>query len=174
MGKFSVKNRVEDLLLCRLQNNSSNINNECYVKVRIIKELRKKFKPKGETVNSKERFDGIKIEGLRFRRISSFKFITEKPICANKIDNISFKGIYDFLENLRSIHKQNYKIELMTIFDVKRYVKIDSSRIFLGTSEGRVVMLYNENGKIAHGFITESTIKKFRNNIFFHLMLLKK
>jgi hypothetical protein len=50
----------------------------------------------------------------------------------------------------------------------------DKNKIYLGIVEGKLSMMYQENGVFQYTQISSHTLKKFKNDIFFHVMLEKK
>jgi hypothetical protein len=50
----------------------------------------------------------------------------------------------------------------------------DKNKIFLGTVEGNLSMIYEENGVLQSTRISFDTLKKFKDDIVFHVVLEKR
>jgi hypothetical protein len=121
------------------------------------------------------------IKGVRFIHLGNngTYYLSVPPIPLKTIEPLSAAGIKNLLFQ---IEEKNHRYRA----DFIRFTRIrplgldkiidfaDKNRIYLGTVEGKLSMIYQENGVFLYTRISSSTLKKFRNDIFFHVMLEKK
>lgn len=121
------------------------------------------------------------IKGVRFiHLVGSVKYYLSKPpVPLKTIEPLSIAGIKNFLYQ---IEKENRRFRA----DFIRFSQIrplgldkiidfaDKDRIYLGTVEGKLSLIYRENGVLQYTEISSQTLKKFKEDIFFHVILEKK
>jgi hypothetical protein len=121
------------------------------------------------------------VKGMRFIHLAGNGkyYLSEPPVPLKTIEPLSITGIKNLLYE---IEKEN------SLFgaDFIRFTQIqplgldkiidftDKNRIYLGIVEGKLSMIYRENGVFQYTKISSHTLKKFKNDIFFHVMLEKK
>ena len=123
----------------------------------------------------------IIIKGVRFIHLAGKGkyYLSEPPVPLKTIEPLSIAGIKNLLyeiekENSRFsadfIHfSQIHPLGLDKIIDFT-----NKNRIYLGIVEGKLSMIYRENSVFQYTPISSHTLKKFKNDIFFHVMLEKK
>jgi hypothetical protein len=121
------------------------------------------------------------VKGLRFIHLAGNGkyYLSEPPVPLKTIEPLSIAGIKNLLyqieeENLR------YRADFIRFSQI-RPLGLDKiidftgkNRIYLGTVAGKLSMIYRENNVFQYTQISSSTLKKFRNDIFFHVMLEKR
>ncbi len=123
----------------------------------------------------------LMVKGLRFIHLAgnSKYYLSEPPVPLKTIESLSTAGIKNLLYEIEKedprfsadfIHfTQIHPLGLDKIIDFT-----DKNRIYLGIVEGKLSMIYQENGVFQYTQISSHTLKKFKNDIFFHVMLEKK
>lgn len=121
------------------------------------------------------------VKGLRFIHLvdSGKYYLSEPPVPLKTIEPLSIAGIKNLLYE---IEKENPRFSADFIgFSQIRSLGLDKiidftnkNRIYLGIVEGKLSMIYRENGVFQYTRVSSHTLKKFKNDIFFHVMLEKK
>jgi hypothetical protein len=123
----------------------------------------------------------LMVKGLRFVHLvgKSKCYLSEPPVPLKTIEPLSIARIKNLLYE---IEKENPRFSA----DFIRFTQIrslgldkiidftDKNRIYLGIVEGKLSMIYQENGVFQYTQISSHTLKKFKDDIFFHVMLEKK
>jgi len=171
ISEYLVIERSDNVILCKSKKKFKLLNKRCYVKAEqngIIEET-KKLIGNQNLKSYKKQFEYVK--GIEFKRIADNVFVTLDPISVSIIMNLTYKGLKRYVKSFQTECKTGYSVEMLSTMEIERYIDLKKGKILLGTSEGRVVMVYKTNGKMRSSFITESTIRKFSENIFFPLIL---
>ncbi len=123
----------------------------------------------------------LMVKGLRFVHLAGKGeyYLSEPPVPLRTIEPLSIAGIKNLLYE---IEKENPRFSADFIgFSQIRSLGLDKiidftdkNRIYLGIVEGKLSMIYRENGVFQYTQISSHTLKKFKNDIFFHVMLEKK
>jgi hypothetical protein len=123
----------------------------------------------------------LMIKGLRFIHLAGNGkyYLSEPPVPLKTIEPLSIAGIKNLLYE---IEKENPRFSA----DFVRFSQIhplgldkiidfsDKNRIYLGIVEGKLSMISRENGVFQYTLISSHTLKKFKNDIFLHVMLENK
>jgi hypothetical protein len=123
----------------------------------------------------------LMVKGLRFiHQAGSGKYyLSEQPVPLVTIQPLSITGIKNLLYE---IEKENPRFSA----DFIRFSQIgplrldkvidfsDKNKIYLGIVEGKLSMIYRENGVFQYTPISSHTLEKFKNDIIFYVMLEKK
>jgi hypothetical protein len=135
----------------------------------------------GQEKSKHKSFAPLIVKGLRFIHLagSGKYYLSEPPVPLKTIESLSIAGIKNLLYE---IEKENPRFSA----DFIRFTQIrplgldkiidftDKNKIYLGIVEGKLSMIYQENGVFQYTRISSYTLKKFKNDIFFHVMLEKK
>lgn len=118
------------------------------------------------------------LKGVRFIHLArnGKYYLSEPPVPLKNIEPLSITGIKNFLYE---IEKENPRFsadfigftQIRTLGLDKIIDFTDKNKIYLGIMEGKLSMIYQENGVFQHTQISSHTLKKFKNDIFFHVML---
>jgi hypothetical protein len=121
------------------------------------------------------------VKGVRFIHLAGKDkyYLSEPPVPLKTIEPLSIAGIKNLLYEIEKENSrfsadfirfnQIYPLGLDKIIDFT-----DKKRIYLGIVEGKLSMIYQENGVFQYTQISSHTLKKFKNDIFFHVMLVKR
>jgi hypothetical protein len=123
----------------------------------------------------------LMVKGLRFIHLagSGKYYLSEPPVPLETIVPLSITGIKNLLYE---IEKENPRFSA----DFIRFSQIgplgldkvidfsDKNKIYLGIVEGKLSMIYRENGVFQYTPISSHTLEKFKNDIIFYVMLEKK
>jgi hypothetical protein len=123
----------------------------------------------------------LMVKGLRFIHLagSGKYYLSEPPVPLETIVPLSITGIKNLLYE---IEKENPRFSA----DFIRFSQIgplgldkvidfsDKNKIYLGIVEGKLSMIYQENGVFQYTRISSHTLEKFKNDIIFYVMLEKK
>lgn len=170
--RYYIVNSLKNMFLCRMDGVDSDLNENCFVKAE-LKKTDKKGLSKKNISYKKDVEKKFSYHGINFIEISEKIIISKEVIPILRIKDISFKSINNFILDIQSKCDKNFRAGLMSLNEIEHFFSVGKNRILLGISEGRIIMIYKEKGKIESASITESTIKKFRENIFFPLILKK-
>jgi hypothetical protein len=123
----------------------------------------------------------LTVRGLRFIHLAGNGqyYLSVPAVPLDTIEPLSIAGIKNLLFE---IEKENPRfsadfirfsqiepLELDKVIDFS-----DKKKIYLGIVEGKLSMIYREEGVFQYTQISSYTLEKFKNDIFFHVMLEKK
>lgn len=174
VGTFKVTDVKDDECLCVIESIRPDIDNSRISRISII--------PAPGQQKSKHKSPPLLIiKGVRFIHLAGNGryYLSEPPVPLKTIEPLSVAGIKNLLYQIEE-ENHSYRADFIRFTQIRPLGldKIldfsDKNRIYLGTVEGKLSMIYQENGVFLYTQISSSTLKKFRNNIFFHVMLEKK
>jgi hypothetical protein len=121
---------------------------------------------------------------LRFKRLTGYDdgkyYLSEKGIHIKTIEPLSITGIKNLLYKIETNVQRQFSANLISFAQIQPLglAKIidfaDKNKIFLGTVEGNLGMIYEENGVLQFTRISSDTLKKFKDDIVFHVILEKR
>jgi hypothetical protein len=174
VGKFKVLEVKDNECLCVIESIAPGIDSSRISKI--------SFTPgPGQEKSKLKVIPPIIIKGVRFIHLvgKDKYYLSKPPVPLKTIEPLSIAGIKNFLyeiekENSRFsadfIHfSQIHSLGLDKIIDFT-----DKNRVYLGIVEGKLSMIFLENGVFQYTQISSHTLKKFKNDIFFHVMLVKR
>jgi len=174
MGTFKVTDVKDDECLCVIESIRPGIDSSRLSRI--------SFTPGPDQQKSKNKsLPPLIVKGLRFIHLADNGnyYLSEPPIPLKTIESLSVAGIKNLLYQIEE-ENHRYRADFIRFTQIRSLGldKIidftDKNRIYLGTVEGKLSMIYQENGVFSYTQISSSTLKKFSNNIFFHVMLEKK
>lgn len=121
---------------------------------------------------------------LRFKQLTGTGdgkyYLSEKAIPIKTIEPMNTTGIKNLLYKIETDVQQQFSANLIGFAQIQplKLAKIidfaDKNKIFLGTVEGNLSMIYEENGVLQFTRISSDTLKKFKDDIVFHVVLEKR
>jgi hypothetical protein len=121
---------------------------------------------------------------LRFKRLTGYNdgkyYLSEKSIPIKTIEPMNTTGIKNLLYKIETDVQQQFSANLIGFAQIQPLglAKIidfaDKNKIFLGTVEGNLSMIYEENSVLQFTRISSDTLKKFEDDIVFHVVLEKR
>ncbi|NIM14023.1 MAG: hypothetical protein GTO45_18410 [Candidatus Aminicenantes bacterium] len=121
---------------------------------------------------------------LRFKRLIDYDdgkyYLSEKAIPIKTIEPMNTTGIKNLLYKIETDVQQQFSANLINFAQIQPLglAKIidfaDKNKIFLGTVEGNLSMIYDENGVLQSTRISSDTLKKFKDDMVFHVVLEKR
>ena len=174
VGTFKVIDVKDDECLCVIESMRPGINTSRISRISFTS-------GPGQRKSKHKSLSPLIIKGVRFIHLggNGTYYLSEPPIPLKTIEPLSAAGIKNLLYQ---IEEKNHRYRA----DFLRFTRIrplgldkiidftDKNKIYLGTVEGKLSMIYQENGVFLYTQISSGTLKKFRNDIFFHVMLEKK
>ncbi len=123
----------------------------------------------------------LMIKGLRFILLADNGkyYLSVPPVPLKTIEPLSIAGIKKLLFEIEKeyprfsadfIHFS--RIETLGLDKVIDFS--DKNRIYLGIVDDKLSMIYRENGVFQFTEISSLTLEKFKNDIFFHVLLVQK
>jgi hypothetical protein len=174
VGTFKVTDVKDDECLCVIESIRPDIDNSRISRI--------SFTPDPALQKSKHKsLPPLIIKGVRFIHLAENGkyYLSESPIPLKTIEPLSVAGIKHLLYQIEE-KNHRYRADFIRFTQIRplgldKIIDFtDKKRIYLGTVEGKLSMIYKENGVFLYTQISSSTLKKFRNDIFFHVMLEKK
>lgn len=174
VGIFKVLEVKDNECLCVIESMSPGIDSSRISKI--------SFTPGPDQEKSKLKvIPPIIVKEVRFTHLvgNDKYYLSLPPVPLITIEPLSIAGIKNFLYE---IEKENSRFSA----DFIRFSQIhplgldkiidftDRNRIYLGIVEGKLSMIFQENGVFQYTQISSHTLKKFKNDIFFHVMLVKR
>jgi hypothetical protein len=173
-GIFKVLEVKDNECLCVIESMAPGIDRSDISKISFIP------RPGQEKSKHKEISPFI-VKGVRFIHLveKGNYYLSEPPVPLKTIEPLSIAGIKNLLYEIEKENpgfsadfigfSQIGPLGLDKIIDFS-----DKNRIYLGIVEGKLSMIYQENGVFQYTQISSHTLKKFKKDIFFHVMLEKK
>ena len=123
----------------------------------------------------------IRVTGISFTQLVTNKkyFLSDQPIPIIKADPLNLSGIKKILFQIEKNTKNAFSADLISFdqiqqFELKKKINFsDKNKIYLGTHDGLLSMIYEQNGIFHHTIISPLTMKKFKNTIYFYIILRK-
>lgn len=123
----------------------------------------------------------FKINGIQFRPLPARPgyFLSAQPVPIKNIEPANLAGIKKLLFTIEGRTNKGYEALLVSLEDVSswnldRIIDFsDKNIIFLGTREGKLGMIYEEQGIFKHAALSANALEKFRDSIHFFIMLRK-
>jgi len=107
-------------------------------------------------------------------------YISEKPVPADFIEPLDLTGIKNVLYAMEEDSHRQFSANLIR-FEQVHPLGLDKiidfsnkDKIFPGTVEGNLSMIYEENGVLRSTRISSETLRKFKNDVFIHVVLERK
>ncbi len=157
-----------------------NINNTRFHRAAFVTTRENRDKKKGATyldltVNHKR---------LRFKRLTAYNhgkyYLSDKAIPMKTIKPTNITGIKNLLFEIEADAQEQFSANLINFAQIQPLglTKIidfaDKNKIFLGTVEGNLSMIFEENGVLQSTRISSAALKKFKDDMVFHVVLEKK
>lgn len=174
VGIFKVLEVKDNECLCVMESIAAGIDSSRISKVSFIP-------APGMETSKQKAIPPLMVKGLRFIHLagSGKYYLSEPPVPLETIEPLSITGIKNLLYE---IEKENPRFSA----DFIRFSQIgplgldkvidfsDKNKIYLGIVEGKLSMIYRENGVFQYTRISSHTLEKFKNDIIFYVMLEKK
>lgn len=175
VGKFKILDISGNKILCECLDHSADVNIGCYIEVGkgpgtirklknppiTTKSLTKSFIPTGI----------IKIRGIRFVEKKSGIFITENPVPASMVPDISFSGIDSFMEKIESKYGKKCEINYLQAGEIKKYFIQREEMIMLGIRNGLPVIVSFSDSEFRENRVSEKILSKLKYEIYIPLKL---
>jgi hypothetical protein len=107
-------------------------------------------------------------------------YISSRPLPASRIEPFDSESIRNFLAQIEQASQNRFQADLVSMeyINLRRLppelISSDKKKIYLGTSEGKLGMIERERSSIRFSPISDSTMKKFKAAIIFHVVLQDK
>ncbi len=170
IGTFRILENTKKMYLCIFEADPKLLDENCFIK--------SFFKTgSGKAVNKKmedttpSALSSLYFSGYKFIRKNRNYYGIEKPFPVSSLKDISYHGINSFISEIRKLAKSRYEPAILTPEEMIQFGYTSPNRLLLGISRGRIAMVYLKNGKLLTSFLTESTIKAFKNELFLPLIL---
>ena len=123
----------------------------------------------------------FEIDGIQFRPLPARPgyFLSAQPLPLKNVEPANVAGIKKLLFTIEGLTNKGYEALLVSLDDVSigkldRIIDFsDKNVIFLGTREGKLGMIYEEQGIYKHAVLSANALEKFRDSIHFFIMLRK-
>ncbi|MCK4888957.1 MAG: hypothetical protein KAS97_03440 [Candidatus Aminicenantes bacterium] len=175
VGKFKILDISGDKALCECLDHSADVDNECYVKVGGNPGTIKKLK-RNPIINEPEKRTAgksgiIKVRGIRFVEQKNGVFITENPVPASMVPDISFSGIINFMKKIETRYGEKCKVNYLETGEIKEYFILREEMIMLGVKSGTPVIVSFSNSGFRENRVSEKIISKLKYEIYIPLKL---
>lgn len=170
-GKYNLISRSENSFLCRVSRDLSGIDESCFVdsnfsEILKISSGKEKKRDSLNAGNTSEK-GTLKINGIKFERISGRVFLSAKPELLNIIPELTFAGIRKYLEKADKHAGKGFKCNFWSLEDFNRYKKKgQKGDVYLGLVDGRLHMIYWRSGRYSFQMISEDTLPAVCNEIY--------
>lgn len=180
IGTFKVIDVYQNECLCLIESVEPGINIDEIHRVSFINLPEQAIK--NLSLSSKPGADKIIVKGIRFSRLSDHKeyYLSLKPVPAHAINPLNIAGIKKILFQIEEETDNRFSADLLSLAHInqlgleKRLDFSDKERIFLGAAAGKLVMIYEEGNILQHMEISSAALAKFKENMFFFIILKKK
>lgn len=119
---------------------------------------------------------------LRFRPLPGEKnyYLIETPIPLRAVKPLNLSGIKKVLYNIEKVTGHIYSADLLDFQQIRQWELnktinfAHKDHIYIGTVEGNLCMIFEEKGILKHTGISPATLEKFKDHIYFYLVITKK
>ncbi|MCP4151153.1 MAG: hypothetical protein GY757_25640 [bacterium] len=133
--------------------------------------------------NSPQKNISLKIAGqiVNFHPLSTTNhyFLSQSPFPLKNISPRNVTGIKEFLYSIEKSLKHLYQADLIRLdqirpLNLEKYIDFnDNKKVFLGTNDGQVCMVFPENGEFQGTRLSAASLKKFQEDFLFFVLLKK-
>lgn len=108
------------------------------------------------------------------------RFLSNSPIPLRVVKPLDLSGIKKILYNIEEVTGHSYSADLLDVHQVRQWGLSTSinfahkDNIYLGTVDGNLCMIFEENGILKHTGISPATLEKFKDFIYFYITITKK
>jgi len=174
LGRFRIVDISGDRVLCKCDGDQSDLKKMCYVNVVEISEKQKgkTSKPAFPEPQDRKIFlpEIIKVQGIRFIERSEGLFITENPIPASIVKDLSFTGIENFMKKIGNEYG-NSEVGYLNISEMKKYLKPEIGVMMLGVRDGLPVIVFPADAGSAVNPVSKKILTKLKYEIYIPLKL---
>lgn len=178
-GTCKVIDVYEDRCLCIIESVKPGVDTAGLTRV--------SFKKEGNALDShaaarKPAVESMTVNDTRFTRLSHDKeyYLSAKPVRVKNIEPAAISGIKKVLFQIEEKSNKKFRADLVSLeligrLGLQRFFKpTKDNKIFLGTKAGKVGMIYEENTLLQHMEISPGTLEKFKDDMYFYIILKKK
>lgn len=180
VGTFKVIDVYKSECLCLIESLAPGINSEDTRLVSFIY-VNEKVPQIGST-SLKPGPGRIIVCGIRFTQLSNNTeyYLSNEPFPVQKIEPLNISGIKNILYKIEKETNNRFSADLVSLERInrlrlnRRFNLTDKNKIFLGVKAGKIGMIYEEGYALQHMEISSDTLLKFKETMFFYIMLRKK
>lgn len=119
---------------------------------------------------------------LLFRGLQGEKnrFISDTPIPLRAVTPLNLSGIKKILYQIEEVTGHTYNADLLDFQQVRQWGLnktvnfAHKDNIYIGTVDGNLCMIFEENGILKHTGISPAALEKFKDHIYFYITIIKK
>ncbi len=175
VGEFRILDISGNTALCECIDHSTDVNNGCYIKVdtdpgTIQKPKRKPIinEPEKRTADQSEI---IKIRGIRFVEQKNGIFITENPVPASMVPDISLIGINNFMKKIENRYGKKCKVNYLETDEIKEFFVQREEMIMLGVKNGLLFIIFFSDSGFRENRVSEKIISQLKYEIYIPIKL---
>lgn len=178
-GTCKVIDVHEGRCLCIVESVKPGINTADLTRVSFKKEDNA---PDSRRASRQPAVEPMTVGDIRFTRLNNDKeyYLSGKPVRVKNIEPAAISGIKKVLFQIEEETNKRFRADLVSLehidrLGLHRYFKTTGDKkIFLGTKAGKIGMIYEENTVLQHMEISPGTLDKFKENMYFYIILKKK
>lgn len=108
------------------------------------------------------------------------RFLGDTPIPLRAVQPLNLTGIKKILYKIEEKTGYTYSADLLDFHQVQQWGLNTSinfahkDNIYIGTVDGNLCMIFEENGILKHTGISPATLEKFKDHIYFYITIIKK
>ena len=175
VGEFRILDISGNKVLCECIDHSTDVNNGCYIKVgsdpgTIQKPKRKPIRNEPEK-RTADQSEIIKVRGIRFVEKKNGIFITENPVPASMVPDISFSGINNFMKKIENRYDKKCKVNYLEADEIKEYFVQREEKIMIGVKNGLLVIVSFSGSGIRENRVSEKILSQLKYEIYIPLKL---
>jgi len=181
-GTFTVIDQEDNRLLCRLESIRPGIDGSL-LKYAVLNIAAKTKSPQPPKINNVPPFtvNNIRFIHLSAQNIRAGKFfISAKPLAVKSVTPLSISGIKTLLIDIEKNSPPGFSANLIRLTQIRpleltRTIDFnDKHKLYLGIADGKLCMIAEENGLLQSTALSDTTLNKFKNNLYFYVLLEKK
>lgn len=108
------------------------------------------------------------------------RLLSNTPIPLRAVEPLNLSGIKKILYTIEKTTEHTYSADLLDFYQVRQWNLNRSinfahkDNIYIGTVDGDLCMIFEENGILKHTSISPATLEKFKDHIYFYITITKK
>jgi hypothetical protein len=181
-GTFTVIDREDNRLLCQQESIRPGIDgSQLKYAVPNFTALTKPPQPPKKNNVPPFRVNNIRFVHLTLQNIRPGKFfISAKPLAVKSVTPLSISGIKHLLFDIEKKSPPGFSANLIRLpqirpLELSRYIDFnDKHKLYLGIADHKLCMIAEENGLLQSTALSDTTLNKFKNNLYFYVLLEKK